>query len=117
MDSRKVTKYLILVITILVAQLLSAMVLNYIPSVKNAHRPYYSTAMGMLITVVVYTPLLSLMQAIIESMAATYVKKTKKVAGGSVQGLILATCIAVGILYCFYLYVWYKIDVRHFIKH
>jgi hypothetical protein len=116
MDSRKITKYLILVITILVAELLSSVVLNYVHFSKNAHRPYYSTALGMLITVIVYTPLLSLMQAIIESMAATYVKKTKKVAGGSIQGVLLASCLAIGILYCFYLYVWYKIDVRHLLR-
>ncbi len=110
---RKFNKYLILILTVLIADLVSEFIMHKLSYSKDAHHPYYSTMIGMLVTVAVFAPLLAIMDAIVGNLADAYVKKTKKAAGGSVQGFVIATIVGLGILYCLYLKVWFGIDMLH----
>ena len=55
MNSRKLTRYVILIFTILLADIIKEIVLHYIGIEKNHHRPYLSAAVGMGIIVLYFT--------------------------------------------------------------
>ena len=111
MNTRKLTKYVILVFTILLADIIKEIILHYIGFHKNFRHPYTSVALGMGIIVLVFYPLFLLMETIMEKIAESYIHNTKKIAGGSMKGLIIALFLGLGVLYFVYLKVWFNLNI------
>jgi hypothetical protein len=111
MNSRKLTKYVILIFTILLADIIKEIILHYIGFHKNFRHPYTSVAMGMGIIVLVFYPLFLLMETIMEKIAESYIQNTKKIVGSNLKGLIIALFVGLGALYFVYLKVWFNVNI------
>ncbi len=111
MNSRKLTRYVILIFTILMADVIKEIVLHMIGLEKDVHHPYSSAAIGMGVIVVVFYPMFTIMEKVLEYITEHYVKATKGVAGGSIKGLVVAFVLGIGILYFVYLKVWFNLNI------
>lgn len=111
MNSRKLSKYVILIFTILLADIIKEIILHYIGFHRNFRHPYTSVALGMGIIVLVFYPLFLLMEKITEKIAESYISNTQKIAGGNMKGLFIALVLGLGILYFVYLKVWFNINI------
>ncbi len=111
MGSRRLTKIIILVFTILFADVVKELALHFMHIEKNSTSPFRTVAIGMIIILVVFYPIFSIMDVVMEKMVSGYVRGTKKVAGGSLKGLIIAFVIGFAIIYCVYLYAWFDIVI------
>jgi hypothetical protein len=111
MNSRKITKYVVLIFTILLADIIKEIVLHLIGLERDHRSPYLSAAIGMGVIVLVFYPMFTIMEKILESITHSYVTKTKNVTGGSYKGLIVAFILGVAVLYFAYLKVWFNINI------
>ncbi len=111
MNTRKLTRYVILIFTILLADIIKEIVLHLIGLEKNHHHPYTSAAIGMGVIVAVFYPMFTFMEKILEYLTESYVKSAKNVTGGSFKGLMVAFVLGIAILYIAYLKVWFNINI------
>ena len=111
MNARKLTRYVILIFTILLADIIKELVLHLIGLEKDAHHPYSSTLIGMGIIVAVFYPMFTIMEKALEYITESYVKTTKGATGGSIKGLMIAFSVGFLVLYSAYLKVWFNINV------
>lgn len=108
MNSKKIAKYITVAFTILLADLIKEFILHKIGYKRDAHHPYKSTLLSMLITVAVYYPVFTILDQIVEKAVEVYLSNARKKAGGGILGLLVAVLIGVGILFVFYLKLWFK---------
>lgn len=108
MKNRQIAKYVTLAFTILLADLIKEFVLHKTGWKKDFTHPYKSTLLGMLITVAVYYPVFTILEYFVEKFVEFYLSKTKKTVGGGFIGLLFAVAIGIGILFVFYLKLWFK---------
>lgn len=109
MDNRRITKFIILVFTILFADVVKELVLHFFNITKNPNQPLRSVAIGMIVSIAVFYPIFTAMDVVLEKMVSSYVRGTKRVAGGSNKGLFVSFIIGVAILFALYLYAWFDI--------
>ena len=107
---RVITKYIILVISILTASLLTEFIVKHVS--KYYHdRTYLSVAMSMAITVVVFVPLFGFMGKLINRFSKEYVNHSKRISKNSMTGLLIGTLLALATLFIFFAYVRHGINV------
>ncbi len=111
MNSRKLTRYVILIFTILLADIIKEIILHLIGLEKDSRHPYRSAAIGMGIIVAVFYPMFTLMEKVLERLTESYVKTTKGVAGGKLKGLTIAFIFGIAGLYIAYLKVWFNLNI------
>ena len=111
MNSRKLTRYVILIFTILLADIIKELVLHLIGLEKDARHPYSSALISMGIIVAVFYPMFTIMEKALEYLTESYVRTAKGVGGGSIKGLMTAFLIGFIVLYIAYLKVWFNINV------
>ena len=107
---RKIFKFIVFTITILVANLISDFLSNYLVSFKNHYRPIPFTLMAMGIIVLIFYPAFEVLDHWIAKFSKSIIETGKSLAG-KYFGLILAFVISVLILTYFYLQVWYDINI------
>lgn len=118
--SKKITKYVIIGIAILLAELLSAFFFLVMQKYKSAEMPYRSTAIQMLASLVVYYPLITFLDKYFKSGSKNLLASTKKIANHHIGGVILAFAIAFFLIWVALVRVWYNKsffgDIGHWIE-
>lgn len=101
MSTKKITKYVVVIITILVASLLSDLVINYISKNFAAHS-YKNVILEMVVTVIIYYPAFSLLEKFIKKASEEYIRTSKHATKSSYIGLIIGFLIAIIALFIGY---------------
>ena len=105
---KKFTKYVILAIVILLAELLNAFFLMAMQKYKSNHTPYQSTFIQMLASLVIYAPILAILDKSLKSGSQELIKKTQKVAKHHVLGVVLAFAVAFFLIWLLLANIWYN---------
>ena len=108
---KNIEKALIFAISVLTAKVVAEKIFKLLIGYRDNVNPYVSTALGMLIILLVFTPILTFMNQLLSKVTKSYLKVSKKVAKKSHQGLYVGACIAIVILYFIYLNSWYHINI------
>jgi len=108
---KNIEKALIFAISVLIAKIVAEKIFNLVIGYRDSINPYLSTVLGMLIILLMFTPILTFMNQLLSKVTKSYLKVSKKVAKKSHQGLYVGACIALVILYFIYLNSWYHINV------
>ena len=110
MNSRKITKYAALVISILIASLLNEFIVKLIKGYYQ-ESSYKSVAIGMVVTLIVFVPLFKILGKWINTVSKKYIKTGKKVASNSTTGLWVSFLIALLILFILFAKIRHGLDV------
>ncbi len=105
---KKFTKYAILAIVILLAELLNAYFLMGMQKYKSIHTPYQSTFIQMLASLVIYAPILAILDRSFKSGSQHLIKKSQKVAKHHVLGVVMAFVLAFFLIWLLLANVWYN---------
>jgi len=97
-------------ITILTVDLLVTWITGYLVSFRSRFDPYTFTLIAMGIITVVFYPLFTKVHDWINSLSKKVIRSGKSV-GGKFIGLLLMFFVCFGILFYFYLKMWYGIDL------
>ncbi len=106
--NKKISKYIVIGIAILVAELINAYFLLIMEKYKSSEAPYQSTALQMVASLVIYYPLFTFLEKYLHSGSKNLVKNTQKIAKHNLLGILLAFCIAFGIIWTILVKIWYK---------
>ncbi|MBX9852589.1 MAG: CvpA family protein [Cytophagaceae bacterium] len=116
---RKLTKYIVITLAILVAELLHAYAHSFFHHQIQGSSPYKSVAISMLIAVIIFYPVFHFIEKYIHAASEKYVAGTKKVTNNRYIGLILGFAIAVFLLFAAFSQVWYHknpiIDLKNWV--
>lgn len=107
---QKIFKFMVLVLGILLANLVTIWLDKYVQTFRGNYKPYVFTLLGMLIVVVVYYPLFSYIDRWATKAAEAFVRAGRKLAGRKI-GAILAFLVAMVIVFILYGYEWYGRNV------
>lgn len=110
MNSRKITKYAALIISILSASLINEYIVKLIKGYYQ-ESSYKSVAIGMLVTLIVFVPLFKVLGKWINTVSKGYIKTGKKVASNSNTGLIISFLIAIVVLFILFAQIRHGLDV------
>jgi hypothetical protein len=102
-------RFVVAIITILTANLLTNAISAYLVSYKNHFKPVVFTFLGMGIIIVIFYPLFMKLEDLLKYLSMKVVK-TGNSAAGKYLGLFLTFLIALVILFYFYAKMWYHID-------
>ena len=116
---RKLTKYIVIILAILAAELLHAYAHSFFHHQLEGSSPYKSVAVSMLIAVVVFYPVFHFIEKYIHSASEKYVEGAKRVTNNRFIGLVLGFAIAVFLLFAAFSQVWYHknpvIDLKNWL--
>ena len=101
-------KYLIIIISILLANLFVEYLTDYLLSTVDKNN-YISVAIRMLVIVFVFVPMIRLVENYTSKISKKYLKQTKKISSNSFIGLIIGGAIAIAFLIIIYGHVWYDL--------
>jgi hypothetical protein len=107
---RNLFRFTATTITILTVELLVTWITGYLVSFRSRFDPYTFTLISMGIITVVFYPLFAKMHDWIGALSKKIIRSGRS-AGGKFIGLILAFLVCFGILFCFYLKMWYGRDI------
>jgi hypothetical protein len=107
---RKLFKFIVTILTILTANLLTTYISNYLTGYKYHLRPIVFTLVAMGIITLVFYPLFSKLEYWINSLSVKIVKSGSSF-GGKYLGLMIVFLFCICILTYFYANLWYKIDL------
>lgn len=110
----KFNRFAILTLTILIGTLISDYAINYFT--ETIGKTYKGVWVNMAATVIIFFPLLSMLDAYVKKASRTYIKTSKKITGNSFWGLILGFTLAILVLFILFANVWYKLDAIEYIK-
>ncbi|MFN6945435.1 MAG: hypothetical protein ACK4ND_10840 [Cytophagaceae bacterium] len=105
--NRKLTKYAVIVIAILIAKLIYAYAHDFLHHYTEAKSPYKSTALSMAAIVLIFYPVFHFMDKYFKKTSEKYMQATKKVAKNSYLGLFIGFGVAVLLLFMAFANVWY----------
>src|SRR5690606_9632879 len=105
MNIRKQIRYASLIISILSASLLNEYILKILKS-YYAEPTYQSVAIGMLITLLIFVPIVSFLGKWVGKASKTYLLAGKTISANRTRGLYISFVIAMAIL--FFLYAKYR---------
>ncbi|MDF2457164.1 MAG: hypothetical protein K0R51_3157 [Cytophagaceae bacterium] len=109
--TRKITNVLIVILTILAAELAVEYVKHFLKFKTGYHDKYLLTLIGMAVIVAIYYPVFGLVHHFTEHLTKKFVSASQKRAGGEVMGIVLAFLTGGGLLFLIYLYQWYGITL------
>lgn len=107
---KKLFKFMVLLIGILLANLITIWIDNYMLTYKWKFPPYVFTWIGMAVVVVIYYPLFTRIDKWATKAGDKFLKAGKKLAGREI-GAIIAFLVALLILYFFYGREWFQANV------
>ncbi len=108
--NRKIFNFFVLVITILLVNLLTTFIADYLMKYR-VHTNYLKfTAIGMGVIVVVFYPAFEYLNGIIEKTTTRFLKKGNNVFG-RILGVYIAFFIMLFTLYCIYAHIWFNVNV------
>ncbi len=105
---RTFTKFVIFSVAILSAELLVQYLTTLIPNVESPGSPYYSALLRMGLIITIFYPCFLIFEGVMESVARSYVKNTKKLTTGWWRGMIIGFTLAILLLLWGYAFVWYQ---------
>ena len=119
--NKKISKYAMIGIAILLAELLSAFFLLVMEKYKSSQMPYRSTAIQMVASLVIYYPLFTFMEKyFIKSGSKNLVASTKKFTKHHIGGIVLAFAIVFLLVWIALVRIWYNrslfADLGHWIE-
>ena len=109
-------KFFATVLTILIANLMTTALSDYMVTYKSTYKPFTFTLIGMTIIVVVFYPLFMMLEGWVKSISVKLMRSGKSVAG-KFLGLSLTFVAAMFILIYFYARMWYHIDFFQILLH
>lgn len=107
---RLLTKYMVIIITILIANLIGELFIKYLFGLTD-RKTYTSVLIQMAALVVVFVPALTLLESYIKTASKKYIQQSKKATGNGTLGLLIGFIIAIGALTLAYGYVWYDLKI------
>ena len=117
MYKKKLIKFMVLTLSILMATLVANNIDNFIQShYKQKFSPHTFTLIGMGLVLLIYYPLFTWLDKWASSFANTFLKAGKQF-GGSVTGSFLAFLLGLLVLYYFYGQLWFDKNVYASIYH
>jgi hypothetical protein len=103
---RKIVNLFVFIISILSVNLITDRITNYLLEHKHMTHPAKATLVGMFLTIAVLYPAFMWIDDLSEKLTKHFFKAGKK-AGGKTIGLLIAFSLAIGILFFFYLHLWF----------
>ncbi len=107
---RKLFNLMVLMITVLLVNLLTGFITNYIVHYKNDINPYKFTAIAMLTMVFILVPSYRYMSGRIEILVAK-ILVSGSYSFGKIFGLLISFTIIFSILFALYLQQWFHINL------
>ena len=113
---KQFTKFTVYSITILTAYLISEYFVNYLNSYYK--RPnYISVLIGMGIIILVYYPIMQVLDRYIAKASRSYIKKSKSLHKNNFMGLIIGFSSAFFVLFVLFALVWHDMNFFMFLKN
>lgn len=114
--NRRIFNFLVFCITILIVNLISTFITDYLMKFKN-HTEYLKfTAIGMVVVVLIFYPLFEYLNLFTEKITTQLLKKGKNIFGRTI-GIYISFLIMIALLYYIYAHVWFDVDlVKQFIN-
>ena len=103
-------RFVVTILTILTATLLTTVISDYMISYKNHYKPLTFTLIGMAIIVVVFYPLFLKLEQWVKYLSVKMIRSGRSLAG-KYLGLSFAFLGGLLILCYFYAKMWYHIDL------
>lgn len=112
---RKLTKYIVVVISILTAELLHEYIHELLHKwLKTSGLGMYVTVLiSMAVAVAVFYPAFHLIEKYVAWAAKKYVDGAKRISGGPFKGLLIGFVVAIILLFIGFCQVWYHVNVLH----
>ncbi|MBK8806638.1 MAG: hypothetical protein IPO21_08335 [Bacteroidales bacterium] len=110
MNQAKVLKFMVLLLSILTAHLVTGAIDNYVLKYKYQFNPYIFTWIGMLLVVMIYYPLFTQIDNLSTKFSNWFLRTGKKVTGRR-TGIFIFFLLATLVLYYFYGLIWFDINV------
>ena len=107
---KHLTKFSVYSITILTAYLVSEYFVNYLNSMYK-EKTYSSVLIGMGVILIVYYPIVTLLDKYIQKMSKTYIKQSKALHKNSKVGVFLGFSIAFFVLFVLFALVWHDLNL------
>lgn len=109
--NRKITKYVVIAIAILIAELINAFFLLVMEKYKSSHTPYQSTAIQMFASILIYYPLFTFLEKYLHSGSKNLVKNSQKIAQHGFLGILMAFAAAFFIIWVALVKIWYHRNI------
>lgn len=109
MNVRRITKLVVLCLTIWVADLIKENIIQFLDHEKNYAKPIQTTMIMMFISVAVFYPLLTVVDAAINKGMEKYVSNVKKASGSALMGVFIAFVVGFLVLLTLYVQFYYKV--------
>jgi len=107
---RSAFRFAVMSVTILTANLLTAVLGSYLVTLKHHARPLSFTLIGMAATVVILYPLFAKLEEWVKKLSMKIMKKGRSMAG-KYLGLVIVFVACISVLAYFYAKMWYHIDL------
>jgi hypothetical protein len=102
--------FCVLVITVLVVNLLTGYITDYLMNYKGITNPLKFTAIGMGILVIILSPAFKFLDEMVSTLAKKVMSKGHHMFG-KILGTVMVFSMLLFILYCIYAKQWYGINV------
>ncbi len=112
--NRRVFNFFVLAITILLVNLLTTFIADYLMEYKGGINPLKFTAIGMGVIVVVFYPAFEYLNGIVEKFTTRFLKKGDNLFGRTL-GVYITFLTLLFILYCIYAHIWFNVNVPKYI--
>jgi hypothetical protein len=114
---KKLTHHAVFIISVLVAYLINGLVMKVLGGIERLHNnKYLSVLIYMTAIVIVFYPIYNLLTKVGEEVGHSVIKQSQKMIGSPVIGLLLGFLSLLGIMFCCYAWVMYKLTVVDMVK-
>ncbi|HEX2975019.1 MAG TPA: hypothetical protein VHO68_03705 [Bacteroidales bacterium] len=113
---RYIFRFFVITLTILIANLLTTVISDYLITYRNHMRPATFTFIAMGIIVVIFYPLFTMLEEWVKKISVKFIKSGKGVAG-KYLGILFTFVAAMLVLFYFYGKMWYHIDFLKVVLH
>ena len=91
---KNLSRYIIITLAILIAELVSAYILLITAKYKGEDSPYRSAVVQMVVAVITFYPTVILVEKYMTNWSKSYLAKAQKMTGNKLLGLLLAFALA-----------------------
>ncbi len=107
---RRLFSFCVLVITVLIVNLLTGYITDYLMNYRGVTNPLKFTAIGMIVLVLILYPAFKFLDSLVTAMAKKMMSKGHHMFG-KILGTIFIFAIILFVLYCVYAHQWFGINV------
>lgn len=111
MMNKHFNKYAVIILSILLADLLSLYALNILNQFRAESHPYQSAAITMAVAVCIFFPTLKFLGKFLKQFSGKILKHGTKVAGNQILGQFLGLTFAILILWIGYAHAIYHVNL------